>query len=103
MNKSNTIYPDQFDRIIINRLTSKDFGQPQQHDLDFYKSKATQQIKSAIKLIRNATNQSDFSAAIYQANAFIDAAYDYEFIDISEKSEWLIEVAAAHRIQTIGE
>lgn len=92
-----------FDQIVRDRLFAADFASPQIQDLDFYKSKAVNQIESAITAIRNATNQSDFTSAIAQANAFINAAQDYEFIDLIEKSNWLKEVAAAYRAQTIGE
>lgn len=103
MKKTPQQYETQFDEIVMIRLTAPDFAQPQQQDLDFYKSKAADQIESAISAIRNATNQSDFSNAISQANAFINAAQDYEFIDVFEKAKWLKEVAAAYRVQTIGE
>ena len=53
--------------------------------------------------MRNATNQHDFTQALNQADAFITAALDYEFIDLSEKAVWLDEMAAVVRIQTIGE
>lgn len=94
---------DQFDLVIVNRLLADDFAQPQQSDSAFYKEKATNQISSAIKAIRNATNQHDFSTAIAQANAFLDAASDYEFIDLLEKSKWIKEIANATRVQTIGD
>lgn len=92
-----------FDQIIFSRLVADDFAQPQAQDADFYKSKAVTQIRSAITAIRSATNKHDFTAAIAQANAFIDAAQDYEFIDLSEKANWLNKVADAVRVQTIGE
>lgn len=94
---------DQFDLAIVNRLLADDFAQPKKCDSAFYKEKATNQIASAVKSIRNATNQHDFSTAIAQANAFLDAAYDYEFIDLTDKSKWLYEIAQATRVQTIGE
>ena len=94
---------DQFDSIIRSRLFAEDFGQPQIKDENWYKSRATNQIKNAIQAILNATNQHDFTTAIAQANAFIDAALNYEFIDISEKSKWLDEMAAAVRTQMIVE
>lgn len=94
---------DQFDLVIVNRLLADDFAQPLVNDYGFYKNKAIAQISSAVKAIRNATNQHDFSTAITQANAFLDAAYDYEFIDLTDKSKWLYEIAQATRVQTIGE
>lgn len=95
--------PSQFDQVIYNRLLADDFAQPKLEDFTFYKAKAYKQIELAIQAIQNATNQSDFSSAISQANAFLDAAMDYEFIDLCEKSQWLDQIAAAVRIQTIGE
>lgn len=94
---------DQFDQTIVNRLLSEDFGQPQLSDLAFYKLRAAAQIGNAISAMRNATNQHDFTQALNQADAFITAALDYEFIDLSEKAVWLDEMAAVVRIQTIGE
>lgn len=94
---------DKFDQIIRDRILADDFAQPQQNDLAFYKTRASNQIERAIKAIYSASSQFEFHAAIAQANAFIDAAQDYEFIDLSEKSHWLNEIAAAVRIQTIGE
>ena len=58
---------------------------------------------TAASAMRNATNQHDFTQALNQADAFITAALDYEFIDLSEKAVWLDEMAAVVRIQTIGE
>lgn len=104
MKTRNSTQPvDQFDSIIRSRLLAEDFGQPQIKDENWYKSRATNQIKNAIQAILNATNQHDFTTAIAQANAFIDAALSYEFIDISEKSKWLDEMAAAVRTQMIVE
>lgn len=94
---------DQFDQTILCRLLSEDFGQPQLSDLTFYKLRAASQIGNAISAMRNATNQQDFNQALNQADAFITAALDYEFIDLYEKAVWLEEVAAVVRIQTIGE
>ena len=94
---------DHFDHIVISRLIASDFAQPEVNDFNFYKSKALSQISSAVKAIREATNQHDFTTAIAQANAFIDAAQDYEFIDLSEKADWLTEVAASVRVQTLGD
>lgn len=94
---------EQFDQIIVNRLLADDFAQPQQHDSAFYKNKAVSQISSAIKAIRSATNQHDFSTAITQALSFVEAAHDYEFIDLFEKSNWLSQIASAIRAQTVEE
>lgn len=94
---------DQFDQIVIGRILAEDFGQPQIKDAAFYKNRAVNQIKNAVQAIFNATNQHDFVTAIAQANAFIDAATDYEFIDLSEKAKWLDDIAAAMRAQQIEE
>ena len=93
---------DQFDQIVRGRILAEDFAQPQASNA-YYKNRANLQITMAIKAIRNATNQHDFTSAIAQANAYINAALDYEFIDLSEKGQWLTEVADAVRVQTIGE
>lgn len=104
MNKSSSkTKPTSFDKTVYARLHADDFAQPAVNDPWFYKNKAIAQISSAVKAIRNATNQHDFSTAITQANAFLDAAYDYEFIDLTDKSKWLYEIAQATRVQTIGE
>lgn len=103
MKKGEQSKSNQFDQIIVNRLLADDFAQPQQHDSAFYKSKAVSQISSAIKAIRSATNQHDFSTAITQAQSFVEAAHDYEFIDLFEKSTWLAQIASAVRVQTVGE
>jgi len=104
MIKSNTkIKPIGFDQIVFSRLIADDFAQPQVNDLTFYKDKAVAQISSAIKAIKSATNQHDFTTATGQAFAFIEAAHDYEFIDLNEKSVWLSQISDAVRIQTIGE
>ena len=94
---------DQFDQIIVSRLLADDFAQPQVMDIPFYKNKALAQISSAIKSIADATSPHEFLTAIAQANAFIDAALDYEFIDISEKAAWLDQLAKEVRVQRIGE
>lgn len=103
MSTSSRKSQDQFDQIIVNRLLSADFAQPKVNDLTFYKTKAESQISYAVKAIKAATNQHDFTTAIAQANAFIDAAIDFEFIDFSEKLKWLDEIANAVRVQTIGD
>ena len=102
-NTNNIPSMDNFDQIIVNRLIADDFAQPQIKDAAFYKNKAATQIKSSIQAIFNASNQHEFTTAIAQANAFIDAAMDFEFIDISEKGKWLDDIANAVRTQTIGE
>lgn len=91
-----------FDILVRNRLHAEDFAQPQPSNA-YYKNRANLQITMAIKAIRNATNQHDFTSAIAQANAYINAALDYEFIDLAEKGQWITEVADAVRVQTIGE
>ena len=93
----------KFDQIVTDRLFAPDFAQPQIKDVSFYKNRSNTQIKNAVQAILNATNQHDFTAAIAQANAFIDAALDYEFIDIFEKAKWLDDIADAVRTQTIEE
>ncbi|WP_336929957.1 hypothetical protein [Acinetobacter tandoii] len=91
-----------FDILVRNRIHAHDFAQPQPSNA-YYKNRANMQITIAIKAIRNATNQHDFITATAQANAYINAALDYEFIDLAEKGKWLVEVADAVRVQTIGE
>ena len=90
-------------QVVRARIHADDFAQQQIKDVSFYKNRSNTQIKNAVQAILNATNQHDFTTAIAQANAFIDAAMDYEFIDISEKSKWLDDVANAVRTQTIEE
>lgn len=97
---------DQFDQTIVKRLFAEDFGLPEPESIKdnaWFKNRASIQIKSAIKAISNATNQHDFITAKAQAESFITAALDYEFIDLSEKAVWLDEMAVVVRIQTIGE
>ena len=89
--------------VVRSRIHADDFAQPQIKDFTFYKTRSNIQIKNAVQAIFNATNQHDFTTAIAQANAFIDAALDYEFIDISETSKWLNDIANAVRTQTIEE
>lgn len=93
----------KFDQIVTDRLFSSDFAQQQIKDFSYYKNRSNTQIKNAVQAILNATNQHDFTTAIAQANAFIDAALDYEFIDIFEKAKWLDDIADAVRTQTIEE
>lgn len=90
-------------QVVRARIHADDFAQPQIKDVSFYKNRSNTQIKNAVQAILNATNQHDFTTAIAQANAFIDAALDYEFIDISEKAKWLDDIADAVRTQTIEE
>ena len=92
---------DQLDQIVLSRLLSEDFGQPQLQDLLFYKNRAVNQIGGAISAMRNATNQHDFTTATAQANAFINAALDYEFINLAEKAAWIDEMAAVLHIQLV--
>jgi len=96
-------HPNNFDQIVYARLHAPDFAQPQIQDSDFYKSKAVSQIESAIQDICSAKNHPELVAATAQANAFINAALDYEFICLSEKASWLKKVASAVRGQLIGE
>lgn len=104
MNKSNTkIKSNDFDQIIISRLLADDFAQPQVKDFDFYKSKSIHQIESAINAITKATNQHDFSTAITQAIAFVNVSYDFEFLDSTERANWLTEINHATRTQLIEE
>ena len=90
-------------QVVRARIHADDFAQQQIKDVSFYKNRSNTQIKNAVQVILNATNQHDFTTAIAQANAFIDAAMDYEFIDISEKAKWLDDIADAVRTQTIEE
>lgn len=91
---------DQFDAIVISRLFASDFAQPQ-NDYDFYRSRSLDQIKCAISNISNTHSYPDFIAAIAQANAFIDSAYNLELINLSEKVEWVNAVHEAHKNQLI--
>lgn len=102
-NTNNLQKADQFDQIIVSRLMSDDFGQPQVKDANWYKSRATIQIENAIQGIFKATNQYEFTTATAQAFAFIDAALNLEIIDLAEKAKWLDDVAFAVRTQMIEE
>lgn len=93
----------QFDTLVVDRLFAPDFAQPQIKDPEYYKNRSNIQIQNAVQAIFDASNQHDFTTAVAQANAFIDAAMDYEFIDISEKAKWLDDIANAVRVQTIEE
>lgn len=91
------------DQVVFNRLLSDNFAQPQIKDPEYYKNRSNIQIQNAVQAIFDASNQHDFTTAVAQANAFIDAAMDYEFIDISEKAKWLDDIANAVRVQAIEE
>ena len=101
MTKS-TIPDTPFDAIVRSRIHAADFAQPA-HDAEFYKAKAIGQIESSIKAIGSASSNHEFNVAVAQANAFIDAAINFEFIDLTEKAKWLDDVAKAMRAQLIEE
>ena len=101
--KNNALHSDQFDQIVRGRIHAADFAQPQIKDFDFYKERAVSQIQTAIHGIYKSNNQHEFTIAIAQANAFIDAAINFEFIDLTEKAKWLDDVAKAMRAQLIEE
>lgn len=90
----------KFDCLVRSRLLANDFAQP---DHSFYKNKAILQIEASLKLIRNATSNYDFVISTAQARAFINAAYDYEFIDRIEKNSFEQSVTQAVREQTVLE
>lgn len=94
---------DHFDKIVRNRILAEDFAQPQkpQHDSAFYKNKAVSQIETSIKAIGSASSNHEFNVAVAQANAFISAAHDFEFIDLAEKITWIDAVYKAVREQTL--
>ncbi|MHA3063967.1 hypothetical protein [Acinetobacter sp. ANC 4641] len=102
MKKNHLTSSDQFDKIVISRLFAADFAQPVQ-DAAFYKNKAITQIESAIKNIASASSAHEFNTAVAQANAFISAAHDYEFIDLTEKAEWVQKTWDAIRSQKVLE
>lgn len=85
---------DQFDIIVDGRLFSSDFGQPKR-DFDFYRERSIDQIKCAISNISKASNCNELVIAIAQANAFIDSAYNLEFINLVEKVKWTKELSSA--------
>ena len=87
---------DHFDGIVVGRLVAEP-----QHDLDFYRSRSIDQIQCAISNIAHAHTYPEFIAAIAQANAFIDSAYNLEVIDKSEKVQWVDQVYTAHKNQLI--
>ena len=99
--KPKFLHHDHFDKTVVNRLFASDFAQPEQRDFDFYKSKSIYQIQCAISNISKASNQSEFIASIAQANAFIDAAYNLEFIDLSEKLTWSKKITNAYGAQVL--
>lgn len=98
--KNTNLHPDQFDNIVVGRLLSPDFAQPQT-DHDFYRQKSIDQIKCAISNISSAHTYPELIASVAQANAFIDSAYNLEFINLSEKVEWVNLVHAAHKNQLV--
>lgn len=100
MKKINPV-SDNFDIIVINRLFASDFAQPVERDLDFYKTKSVDQIQCAISNISKANNQSELNTSIVQANAFVDAAYNLEFIDLREKFEWTKKITEAYGAQIL--
>ncbi len=84
----------QFDIIVDGRLFASDFGQPKR-DFDFYRERSIDQIKCAISNISKASNCNELVIAIAQANAFIDSAYNLEFINLVEKVQWTEELSSA--------
>ena len=102
MKKNHPNSSDQFEKIVISRLFAADFAQPKR-DEAFYISRFTVQIESAIKAISSASSAYEFNMAVAQANAFISAAHDYEFIDLAEKVTWTQAVWKAVRVQKVLE
>ncbi|ENU80036.1 hypothetical protein F975_01788 [Acinetobacter sp. ANC 3789] len=100
--KKTLLSNDQFDTIIHSRLFAEDFAQPVRDDA-FFKNKAVSQIESSIKAIGSASSAYEFNIAVAQANAFISAAHDYEFIDLAEKVTWTQAVWKAVRAQKVLE
>ncbi|ELA8878928.1 hypothetical protein MW728_000535 [Acinetobacter baumannii] len=84
----------QFDIIVDARLFASDFGQPKR-DYDFYRERSIDQIKCAISNISKASNGNELVIAIAQANAFIDSAYNLEFINLVEKVKWTEVLSSA--------
>ena len=101
MTKS-TIPDTPFDAIVRSRIHAADFAQPVQ-DAAFYKNKAISQIETSIKAIGSASSNHEFTIAVAQANAFISAAHDYEFIDLAEKAVWVQKTWNAARAQQVLE
>ena len=87
---------DQFDSIVVSRLFAADFAQPKQNDFDFYRNKSIAQIKCAISNITRVNTQYELIISIAQAYAFIEAAHNLEFINLSEKDEWSVKVTKAY-------
>lgn len=100
--KTNRPSNEQFNLLVRSRLFAADFAQPVQ-DAAFYKNKAISQIETSIKSIGSASSNHEFTIAVAQANAFISAAHDYEFIDLAEKAEWVQKTWDAIRSQTVLE
>lgn len=99
--KTKAHHHDNFDKTVVNRLFASDFAQPEQRDFDFYKSKSIDQIQCAISNISKASNQTELNTSIIQANAFIDAAYNLEFIDLNEKFTWSKKITEAYSAQVL--
>ena len=98
--KSRNPQLDHFDGIVTARLFAADFAQPK-HDFAYYREKSIAQIQSAIKNIAKAHTHPELIVNIAQANAFVDAAYNLEFIDLSEKNHWLSKVRNAYGEQVL--
>jgi|GEM_PF-2626450 len=60
------------------------------------------QIAEAIKLVKEAHTSKQLEEARNTATAFIDAAYESEDINLSQKHQLLKKVRTAYRIQYIG-
>lgn len=63
---------------------------------------AIAQINAAIKAIQSAQTKKDLMNAHKQASAFIEAAYEKEDIDLSEKHKFLRKVRSEYRTQHLG-
>ena len=87
---------DHFDSIVVSRLFAADFAQPKQNDFDFYRNKSIAQIKCAISNITRVNTQHELITSIAQAHAFIEAAHNLEFINLTEKDEWSVKVTKAY-------
>ena len=87
---------DHFDRIVVGRLFASDFAQPKQNDFDFYRNKSIAQIKCAVSNITRVNTQYELITSIAQAQAFIEAAHNLEFINLFEKDEWSVKVTKAY-------
>ena len=95
-------YPqnEQFDGIVVGRLFAANFAQPER-DFDFYRTRSIDQIECSISNISSARKYPELIASVAQANAFIDSAYNFELINLSEKVEWVNKVHAAHKNQLV--